>query len=61
MTKTLFISLPVTELDVSTAFYKALGFSQNPQFSGEDDSAMVWSEAIRVMRCPRPLAEHAFN
>ena len=49
MTKTLFISLPVTELSASTAFYKALGFSQNPQFSGEDGSAMVWSEAIHVM------------
>jgi len=49
MTKTLFISLPVTDLSVSTAFYKALGFSQNPQLSSEDGSAMVWSEAIYVM------------
>lgn len=49
MTKTLFISLPVTRLSASTAFYKALGFSQNPQFSSEDGSAMVWSEAIHVM------------
>ena len=49
ITKTLFISLPVTELSASTAFYKALGFSQNPQFSGEDGSARVWSEAIQVI------------
>ena len=49
MTKTLFISLPVAVLSASTAFYKALGFSQNPHFSGEDGSAMVWSEAIQVM------------
>jgi predicted lactoylglutathione lyase len=49
MSKTLFISLPVSELSASTAFYKALGFSLNPQFSGEDGSAMVWSEAIQVM------------
>ena len=49
MTKTLFISLPVADLSVSTAFYRALGFSQNPQFSGEDGSAMVWSEAIHLM------------
>ena len=47
--KSLFISLPVADLGVSTAFYKALGFSLNPQFSGEDGSAMVWSEAISVM------------
>lgn len=49
MTKSLFISLPVTDLGASTAFYKALGFSQNRQFSSEDGSAMVWSEAIQVM------------
>src|SRR2546427_8261419 len=49
MTKSLFISLPVTDLAASTAFYKALGFSQNPQFSSEDGSAMVWSEAIQVI------------
>ena len=49
MTKTLFISLPVAELGASTAFYKALGFSLNPQFSNEDGSAMVWSEAVQVM------------
>jgi len=49
MTKTLFISLPVADLGASTAFYKALGFSQNPQLSGEDGAAMVWSEAIHVM------------
>ncbi len=49
MTKTLFISLPVAELGASTVFYKALGFSLNPQFSNEDGSAMVWSEAVQVM------------
>jgi len=27
MTKSLFISLPVSDLGASTAFYKALGFS----------------------------------
>ncbi len=49
MTKSLFITLPVADLGVSTAFYKALGFSQNPQFSDESGAAMVWSEAIQVM------------
>lgn len=49
MSKTLFISLPVANLSVSTAFYKALGFSLNPQLSNEDGSAMVWNEAVQVM------------
>jgi predicted lactoylglutathione lyase len=49
MTKTLFISLPVADLAASTAFYKALGFEPNAQFSDDMSACMVWSEAIRVM------------
>ena len=49
MTKMIFISLPVTDLKASTAFYKALGFGQNPQFSDDAAACMVWSEAIHVM------------
>lgn len=49
MTKTLFISLPVRDLALSTAFYRALGFTQNPQMSSDDGAAMVWSDAIQVM------------
>jgi predicted lactoylglutathione lyase len=49
MTKSLFISLPVTDLPASTAFYQALGFAQNAQFSGDGAACMAWSEAIQVM------------
>jgi len=49
MTRMIFISLPVTDLDVSIAFYRALGFTQNRQFSDESSGCMVWSEAIYVM------------
>lgn len=49
MTKMIFISLPVTNLDASITFYKALGFSQNTQFSDGSSACMVWSEAIHVM------------
>jgi predicted lactoylglutathione lyase len=49
MTKTIFISLPVGDLAASIAFYKALGFEQNPQFSDETAACMVWSESIQVM------------
>ena len=49
MAKSLFISLPVSDLAASTAFYKALGFTPNPQLSGEDGAALVWSESIQVM------------
>lgn len=49
MTRTIFVSLPVAELDVSIAFYKALGFTQNRQFSDASSACMLWSEAIYVM------------
>ncbi len=49
MTKMIFVSLPVTDLKVSVAFYKALGFEQNPQFSDDSGACMVWSEAVNVM------------
>lgn len=49
MTKMIFISLPVTDLDASKAFYKAIGFTNNPQFTDATAACMVWSEAINVM------------
>ncbi|RZI79003.1 MAG: lactoylglutathione lyase, partial [Rubrivivax sp.] len=49
MSKKIFITLPVADLTASTAFYEALGFELNPQFSGDETAAMVWSESIHVM------------
>jgi uncharacterized protein len=49
MTKMIFVSLPITDLPTSTAFYQALGFEQNPHFSDDHSACMVWSEAIHVM------------
>jgi uncharacterized protein len=40
----IFINLPVVDLPTSTAFYTALGFSFNPQFSDETGGCMVISE-----------------
>ena len=49
MSKMIFVSLPVTDLEVSTAFYEAVGFTSNPQFSDDSSACMVWSEAISFM------------
>ena len=49
MTKMIFVNLPVADLPRAKAFYEALGFTNNPQFSDETGAAMVWSEAINVM------------
>jgi len=49
MTKMIFISLPVADLDVSMTFYKAIGFVNNPDLTDDTAACMVWSEAINVM------------
>jgi predicted lactoylglutathione lyase len=45
----IFVNLPVADLKASMAFYTALGFSNNPQFTDDTAACMVWSEAINVM------------
>lgn len=47
--KQVFINLPVSDLNASTAFYEALGFTKNPMFSDENASSMMWSEEIVIM------------
>jgi uncharacterized protein len=49
MTKMIFVNLPVADLKASMAFYEALGFENNPQFTDETAACMVWSEMIHVM------------
>ncbi|ABF54866.1 VOC family protein [Sphingopyxis alaskensis] len=49
MTRMIFINLPVSDLAKSQAFYEALGFANNPQFSDEGSACMVVSETIHVM------------
>lgn len=48
MPRTITISLPVADLEASKAFYTALGFVNNPQFSDDSAAFMVWSETINV-------------
>jgi predicted lactoylglutathione lyase len=55
MTKMIFVNLPVADVARATAFYEAIGFEKNPQFSNEQASCMVWSDAIHVM-----LLDHGF-
>ncbi len=46
--------MPVANVPKSMAFFKALGFSNNPEFTGETAAMIVISETISVM-----LATHA--
>jgi predicted lactoylglutathione lyase len=55
MTKMIFVNLPVTDLPRSKAFYEAVGFTNNPQFTNDQAAAMMWSDEIVVM-----LLRHEF-
>lgn len=49
MNKQVFINFPVSDIAKSTAFYEALGFTKDPNFSDEKASSMTWSESIVIM------------
>jgi uncharacterized protein len=45
----IFVNLPITDLKKSIAFYTAMGFTQNHQFSDDTAACMVISEENYVM------------
>lgn len=49
MSRMIFVNLPVADLPKSRAFYEAIGFTNNPQFSDETAACMVLTDAIYVM------------
>ncbi|MFV0624011.1 VOC family protein [Sphingomonas sp. ac-8] len=55
MARDIFVNLPVADVARSTAFYEAIGFEKNPDFSNEQAWAMRWTDAIYVM-----LLDNAF-
>ena len=44
MNKQIFINLPVKDLDKSKAFFTALGYSFNPQFTDQNAACMIIAE-----------------
>lgn len=53
MPKMIFVNLPVRDLAAATRFYEAIGCVKNDQFSDQNASAMVWSEAVTFMLLAR--------
>ena len=49
MSTMIFVNLPVRDLSASTAFYRALGGTVNPHFSGDASTSLMFSDAIGVM------------
>ena len=49
MSRMIFVNLPVADLPRSKAFYEAIGFTNNPQFTDETAACMVLTDSIYVM------------
>lgn len=49
MPRSITVSLPVADLQASTAFYLALGFTFEPRFSDDASAYLVLDETIAVM------------
>lgn len=54
MAMKIFVNLPVEDLDRSTAFFKRLGFTFNPQFTDSTAACMVVTDDIYVMLLIHP-------
>jgi predicted lactoylglutathione lyase len=49
MSAMIFVNVPVRDLPAAMAYYKALGFDHNPQFTDETAASIVISDTIYVM------------
>jgi predicted lactoylglutathione lyase len=49
MARKIFVNLPIKDMERSQAFFAALGFSFNPQFTNAQGACMVISEDIYAM------------
>ena len=55
MSHQIFVNLPVRDLDASKAFFTALGYASNPQFTDENAACIVISDSIYVMLLVEPF------
>lgn len=55
MVKQIFVNLPVRDLDKSKAFFGALGFIFNPQFTNEKGACLIIGENIFAMLLVEPF------
>ena len=55
MARKIFVNLPIKDMERSQAFFRALGFSFNPQFTNEQGACMVIGEDIFAMLLVEPF------
>ena len=61
MNKQIYVNLPVRDLERSKAFFGALGFGFNPQFSDRNAACMIVSNDIHVMLLAEPFFQSFTN
>jgi predicted lactoylglutathione lyase len=55
MARKIFVNLPIKNMERSKAFFGALGFSFNPQFTNDQGACMVISDDIYTMLLVEPF------
>jgi len=55
MSRQIFVNLPIKDMERSKAFFSALGFTFNPQFTNEQGACMVISDTIYTMLLVEPF------
>lgn len=55
MNRQIFVNLPIENMARSQAFFRALGFDFNPQFTNEQGACLVISEGIYAMLLVKPF------
>ena len=55
MARKIFVNLPIQDMQRSQAFFRALGFDFNPQFTNEQGACMVISDDIFTMLLVEPF------
>ena len=61
MARSIFINLPVQDVDVAKRFYADLGFANNPQFTDDSCACMVIDDNIFVMLLNEPFFRGFIN
>lgn len=46
MSRKIYVNLPIKNMERTQAFFRALGFSFNPQFTNEQGACMVIADGI---------------
>ena len=55
MARKIFVNLPIQDMARSRAFFDALGFQFNPQFSNDQGACMIVAEDIFIMLLVEPF------